>query len=237
MDEQRDRLAWFSEEILPHAAGLRRCLARLGVRACDVEDYVAETMLRAYSHRDWRGVERSKSFLFQIARNLVRDAVRRREIARFDLVADMDALGLADQTPSPEALLCQQQRRELLRDAIERLPLAQQELVRLRWLKEMPVECIAQHFGLCVSTVEKRLAAAFFRIRKDVRAAEAMDARATRLAKALRRDTPQSREGRAEFHAAAAQTAAARAELAKTLRRRTRQAERLITLLDTHTGV
>ena len=239
MDERGDRLAWFSEEILPHAAGLRRCLVRLGVRACDVEDYVAETLLRAYSHRDWRRVERSKSFLFQIARNLVRDAMRRKEIARFDLFADMDALGLADQAPSPEAALCQQQRRQLLRDAIERLPVAQQELVRLRWLREMSVECIAKRLGLCVSTVEKRLAAAFFRIRQDVRAAEVMDARAMRLAKlkALRHDITQPHPERDELHAAAVQVAAARAALSKTLRGRTRHTARLRIFQDIHTGL
>lgn len=195
MEDRASRLAWFMEEILPHAPDLRRCVVRLGVPQPDVEDFVAEALTRAYGHHGWRGVERSRRFLLQIARNLVCDDARRRNIIRFDLHADMDALGLVDQRPSPEAAVCERQHIRIVRDAVLSLPAAYGELVRMRWSEERAVPEIAARLGLSISTVEKRLAFAIAWLRGELAARgripqrDPIHNRRARLPRALRRQS------------------------------------------------
>src|SRR5690349_1177710 len=94
-------MAWFKTQILPHEAALRRRL--ISLRIPDVEDVVSEVLTRAYSSNNWRRMDQGRALVFQIARNLMVDAARRRAIVSIDFMADLEALHLDDGQPGPEA--------------------------------------------------------------------------------------------------------------------------------------
>lgn len=127
-----------------HARSLGRFIASLGVRA-DVEEVVQDTFVRAFGSLDrFRAESSLKTWLFTIARNLVRDRIRsdrsRRDtvpIEDSDSVTEGDAL---DETVAEETAA-------RLRLAVDRLTPMQHDVFTLRVSEGMSYKEIAQVLG------------------------------------------------------------------------------------------
>lgn len=155
MDDRDRRLAWFKAVILPHEAPLRRHLRGKGVAAADVDDLVAEAMARAYQVEDHERVIYGRSYLFNIARNLILDAARRHKVVAFDTFADLEILNLADERASVESVTIARDELRRLQKAVERMPPRPRQVFLLRRLEGLRVEQVADRLSLSVSTVEK----------------------------------------------------------------------------------
>ncbi|MGI9078055.1 MAG: RNA polymerase sigma factor [Gemmatimonadaceae bacterium] len=127
-----------------HARSLSRFVASLGVRG-DVEEVVQDTFVRAFGALDQFRAESSlRTWLFTIARNLVRDRIRSARVRRdtvpieeSDSVTEGDAL---DETVAEETA-------HRLRLAVHRLTPMQREVFTLRVSEGMSYREIAQVLG------------------------------------------------------------------------------------------
>lgn len=158
MSELLVRLEWFKAVVLPNEAAVRARLKRICPPGFDVDNLVAESLVRAYQVQDFARVTAGRAYLFTIARNLLIDALRREAIVSLDFVADLDALTSDGNTAERQL----QARDELrwLQGVVDRLPSQARKAFLLRRVHDLSLSTIAAQMSLSVSTVEKHLAKA-----------------------------------------------------------------------------
>lgn len=164
-DPVRLRLDWFKAAILPHEAALRSRMRRVMRQAQDVEDVVAEVMARAYATSDFTRVGNGRSYLFQIARNLLIDQARRQKIITLEEIADLD---LVADTLSAERMLQARDHLRKLSAIVDTLPPQCRQAFLLRRVHDMPVKEIAEQMGLSVFTVDKHIAKATLKVMQAI---------------------------------------------------------------------
>ena len=161
MDSVRAKLEWFKVTILPHEAALRGRLRRVMPRRGDIDDLVAETVTRAYATEDYARITAGRAYLFQIARNLIIDEVRRERVVSFELLADVDMIA---ETASTEAALEARDALRRLQAIIDTLPIQCRRAFILRRVYGKSVGEIAEEMSLAVSTVDKHIARATLKV-------------------------------------------------------------------------
>lgn len=158
--DREARIAWFKAEVLPHEALLRRHLTRARLAPQEIDDLVADALTRAYASDCWASVRDGRAYVIMILRNLVISAARRRRIVSFDMMADMDGLGLAAEQPGPEAIVSSREELRRLQAAVESLPPRARQVLLMRRVENMSAAQVADQLGVGVSTVDKHLAKA-----------------------------------------------------------------------------
>jgi RNA polymerase sigma factor (sigma-70 family) len=161
----RARLDWYKQAILPHEGALRSRLRRVLPDGADVDDVVAEAMTRAYATGDIERLHSGRAYLYQIARNLVVDAARRAKIVSFEVIADLDTIGIDDRA---EAGLEARDALRHLQAILDTLPPQCRRAFILRRVYDWPTHAIAEEMGLSVSTVDKHLARAVAKITQAI---------------------------------------------------------------------
>lgn len=149
-----------------------------------VDDVMQETFLRAYSARDrFLPDRRFSAWLYTIAHNLCANELRRREAQPgISLSTTLQVpLGdndseevelhetIADPCEPVERRLERRELAELVRQATDQLPLAQREVVRLRFTQGLMYGDISAVLGCSLGTVKSRLHHAIGRLRELVR--------------------------------------------------------------------
>lgn len=161
MLERAPRHAWFKSVILPHEPALRRRVRRMASAGdIDVDDIVAEVLVRAYTIEDYVRITRGRAFLFTITRNLLTDLARHRAVVSFDLMANLENFDFPDSAPSPESVVVARDELRYLQQILETLPAQCRRVFLLRRIDELSLGEIAVRLGLSVSTVEKHLSKA-----------------------------------------------------------------------------
>lgn len=150
-------------ELFDHHA--REILGFLARRTSDPEaavDILAETFAAAYEGRgEFRGAEdrAERAWLFAIARNQLADHFRAehahgRAVARLGI----ERRELSDsEYERIEELAGTRELRELVADQVERLPPEQQDAVRLRLVRELSYEQVAQQLGISQQAARARV--------------------------------------------------------------------------------
>lgn len=124
------------------------------------EDLAQEAYLRVMGAAEQQAVAYPKAFLYQTARNLAVDHLRREQVRqRSDSPeADPDTLEQAPATtPTPDRDAAAQQDVERLFQALAGLSARRREILILHRLHHWSYERIANHLGLSRSAVEKNL--------------------------------------------------------------------------------
>lgn len=147
-------------------AELRRQLqrfveGRLRDRA-DSEDLVQETYLRLYDYRRTRSVADVGAFCFAVARNLIRDHVRRLRAA--PVLAEIPET-IACPQPRADEILGYRERVEILIRALRTMPALRREVFTRRRLDGQASAAIARDLGLSVAAVEKHVVRALADLR------------------------------------------------------------------------
>jgi RNA polymerase sigma factor (sigma-70 family) len=149
--------AWFKREILVHEAALVRFLNRWPNRS-EVHDLRQEVYIRVYeAAAKSRPSISPKTFLFQTARNLLIDRVRRSRIVSIEAVADLDVLDVLVDDISPEQRVHARQELHLLARAFARLSPKCREVMWMRRVDQLPQKEVAARLGLTESSVEKHV--------------------------------------------------------------------------------
>jgi RNA polymerase sigma-70 factor (ECF subfamily) len=163
--QEPGKRARFEQAVLPHleaAYNLARWLTR---DDHDAQDVVQEAYLRAFRSFDhFRGGD-GRAWLLAIVRNTCYTWLkqnRSRELLSFD----EEVHGASRASEGPEALLLQKASGELLREALEELPVEYREVVVLRELEGCSYKEIAAIADIPLGTVMSRLTRARARLQK-----------------------------------------------------------------------
>lgn len=149
---------WFKQEVHAYDHQLKSYLRRSFPSVRDVDDVVQESYIRIWKARLVRQIGFTKAFLFQIARRLAIDDVRRRQVRSEDRVVDLSAASvIVDERPNPAAALSRREKFDLVCDALASLPDRTREVVFLRKFQNLPQKQVAAQLGIAERTVENRL--------------------------------------------------------------------------------
>lgn len=149
---------WFMQEVLPLEPILTRFLQRNWRIEAEISDLRQEAYARVYEAARRERPQLVKPFLFQIARNLMIDRLRRQSVVSLESMADVDWLNVSDDRPSSEAYVSARQELRLLQAALDRLPPRCRQVVLMRKVEGFSQKEVAEEMGITVETVENQVA-------------------------------------------------------------------------------
>lgn len=164
--QRQNKLASFEKAVLPHldaAYNLARWLTR---NDADAEDVVQEAYLRAFRFFGGFHGEDGRAWLLGIVRNTSYTWMQRNRSPELNMPLDDEVNEVKSNDLSPEALLLQKVDAQILRQAVEELPVEFREVLVLRELNEMSYKQIAAVADLPLGTVMSRLARARKRLQQ-----------------------------------------------------------------------
>ena len=164
MANGRDRFQ-FDEAALGQIENIRRIGLRRLRNRNEIDDFVQETLLRAFSKRSQlRDEAKFEAWIAAIARNLAREwnrAYHRRKRAEA-----ADRTTEAVDSRNPLDVLEKAEERELLKQAVARLNESDREILRARYVDDASYAELQERYGLSYSAVGLRLHRAKRRLRK-----------------------------------------------------------------------
>lgn len=128
--------------------------------ASDAADMTQDVFTQWLGYRDQAKVEQPRAFLFQMARNLLRDHWRRQKVrnAVLEEPSDVEVQVSTPQSNEPLARAQQQQHLERLGAVLEELSPRRREALMLHRFEGLSQAQIAERMGISVSMVEKHIA-------------------------------------------------------------------------------
>lgn len=171
-----EALSWFLREVLPLEAMLMQYLRHNWRDQSDIEDLVQEVYVRVFEAARKEIPQKTKPFVFTTARNLLISRVRDRRVVPMEAALDLDALGIAIDTPSPDQGLLARDELRHLREAIETLPPRYRDVVVMRRIEDLSRAEVAQRLGITEATVSAYLTEAMYAL-ADIFYGEAINPR------------------------------------------------------------
>ena len=148
----------FEDAVLPHlraAYNLARWLTR---NETDAEDVVQEAYLRAFKHfGSFRGGD-GRPWLLAIVRNTCYTWMQHNRSPELTIPLDDESYEIESEDLNPEALLLQSADTQMVRQALEELPVEFREILVLRELEGLSYKQIADVADIPMGTVMSRLA-------------------------------------------------------------------------------
>jgi RNA polymerase sigma factor (sigma-70 family) len=166
--QEENKLARFEQSVMPHldaAYNLARWLVR---NDADAEDVVQEATLRAFKFFGGFHGRDGRSWLLTIVRHTCYTWMQQNRASQLTDSLDEEVHNIEDESLNPEALLLQNLNVELLRQAMEELPLEFREVMVLRELEELSYKEIAAIVELPIGTVMSRLSRARKRLQQTL---------------------------------------------------------------------
>jgi RNA polymerase sigma-70 factor, ECF subfamily len=163
---QKDREA-FAELFAHFAPRVKGYLMRLGASNGQAEEVTQDAMLTVWrkAHLFDRKKAAASTWIFTIARNRRIDILRQQKYPELD--ANDPAL-VPDTPAQADDEVIAEQRGELVRAALDKLPEEQRELVRLAFYNGWSHGQLADETNLPLGTVKSRLRLAFGRLRQEL---------------------------------------------------------------------
>jgi RNA polymerase sigma factor (sigma-70 family) len=149
--------AWFLREVWPLEAILMQYLRQNWRDQSDTEDLLHDVYLRVYEAARTQIPDNPKAFVFTTARNLLVSRVRRHNVVPIETAADLDAIGLAIETPGPERSAIARDELRRLQTAIDHLPPRCRQVVIMRRVDDLSRTEIAARLGITEDTVSAHL--------------------------------------------------------------------------------
>jgi RNA polymerase sigma factor (sigma-70 family) len=158
----------FEEATLPHlraAYNLARWLTR---NAADADDVVQEAYLRAFKHfGSFHGGD-GRPWLLAIVRNTCYTWMQHNRSPELTIPLDDELHEIESKDLNPEALLLQSADTQIVRQALEELPVEFREVLVLRELEGLSYKQIAAVADIPLGTVMSRLARARKRLQESL---------------------------------------------------------------------
>src|SRR6185437_1701142 len=113
---------WFVREVLPLEAALMQFLQHNWRNKADIADLRQDVYVQVFDAAHTNIPDNAKAFVFQTARNLLINRLKREHIVPIEAVADVEALNAAIETPGPERNTIARDELRRLQAALDRLP-------------------------------------------------------------------------------------------------------------------
>lgn len=155
--DSTDRAIWISQNVLPHEPALRRWLAAQSADHIDVDDIVQESYAVVANLASVAHIHTPRAYLFEVARSIILQQLRRSRIVSIHSVADLAALDIAGDEPTPEDVAGARMELRELALAIAKLPPRCGEVFRLRKVDGLSQRETAAALGISENTVEKQI--------------------------------------------------------------------------------
>jgi RNA polymerase sigma-70 factor (ECF subfamily) len=156
----------FSEIYRQYARDVHRFSIYLSGDPALAEDLTAETFVHALCGPADLRVDTVKAYLFAIARNLYRDALKRQR----RLVSMSDVPEWTDPAPSPDRVAERREMFSAVLEAIQRLPESQREALVLSLDEDLRYDQIGAILGCSVAAVKVRIHRARMQLKSDLEA-------------------------------------------------------------------
>ncbi len=164
--EDQSKLARFEQSILPHMDAAYNLAHWLTRNEHDAEDMVQEAYLRAYKFFDaFRGVD-GRAWLLTIVRNTCYTWLQQNHSRDLATPFDEDIHSVESDASNPATLMLQSADHQILRQALDELPVEFREVVVLRDLEGFSYKEIADIANIPPGTVMSRLARARERLKQ-----------------------------------------------------------------------
>lgn len=148
---------WFVREVLPLEPALLRFLRRNWRNESEILDLRQELYVRLYEAAREGLPTHTRAFVFTAARNLLINHVRRERIVSMEAVADLDSLGQAMDSITPEQQVSSREELRRLQLGLEGLPPRCRQVVMLRRIDGLSQRDVAAQLGISESAVEKHM--------------------------------------------------------------------------------
>jgi RNA polymerase sigma-70 factor (ECF subfamily) len=146
---------------LPFEGVLRACLHRYASNFADVDELLQETythLLAAGAATGREEIRSIRAFALTVARNVARSWLRHRQVVPIELVADIEALEMLDESGQVDDIVNSHQELALLTRAVARLPARCRQVFTLRKVYGLSQKEIAAELAISENTVEQHLA-------------------------------------------------------------------------------
>jgi RNA polymerase sigma-70 factor (ECF subfamily) len=158
----------FEEAVLPHLSAAYNLARWLTRNAQDAEDVAQEAYLRAFRFFDGYQGGNVRAWLLTIVRNTCYTWLHQNRAQQPTAAFDEELHTDMTESQSPETLLLRNADRQLLKQALEELPLVFREVLVLLELEGLSYKEIAEVLGVPIGTVMSRLARARNRLRESL---------------------------------------------------------------------
>ena len=138
--------------------------------ASDAADMTQDVFTQWLGYQDRAKVEQPRAFLFQMARNLLRDHWRRQQVRHSvnSVQIDSESEPLSDERDDPMAAAHRLQRLEQLKTVLAQLSPRRREALMLHRFEGLSQAQIAEGMGISVSMVEKHIAFALLHCKQHL---------------------------------------------------------------------
>lgn len=165
---EQSTLTRFEQAVLPHLAAAYNLARWLTRNDQDAEDMVQEAYVRAFKYfTSFRGGD-SRVWLLTIVRNTCYTWLQQQQAHELTTSFDEELHSAASDALNPEQLLLQSVDNQVLREALEELPVEFREVVILRELEGFSYKEITAIASIPLGTVMSRLARARKRLQQDL---------------------------------------------------------------------
>jgi RNA polymerase sigma factor (sigma-70 family) len=159
---QADSLSSFHETF---TGPLKRFFRSYRLNSADAEDLTQEVFVRLAGSRERTHLLKPESFVFTLARNLVRDRARRLHTQAATRSITLDDVDLSCQRPTPDQWLELTQQLEQVEQTLASLKPTTREAFTLHRVHGESCAAIAMHMKVSVSMVEKHIMSATIALR------------------------------------------------------------------------
>ncbi|WP_269714822.1 RNA polymerase sigma factor [Caulobacter sp. NIBR2454] len=153
-DNRRRIVEWVAAEVLPHEAVVRAWLRGAFSDAAEIDDVMQEAYCRLSMLSDVDHITNPRAYLFQTARNVVLEQLRRARIVRIDALTELETANVMDDEPSPERIVAGRGELARVKALIADLPSRCRTIIELRKIDGLSQRDIAQRLGVSENVVE-----------------------------------------------------------------------------------
>jgi len=153
----QERAVWLARYILPHELALRAWLSRRPLAGLEIDDIVQETYAILASLERVDHVQTPRTYMFEVAKSVILQALRRSRIVAFEALAEAEGLEPPSAEPSPETVAADRQELGRLAALIAGLPAKCREAFTLRKVHGLSQREVARRMGVSENTVEKHV--------------------------------------------------------------------------------
>lgn len=148
---------WFMDQVVPLEPMLMRFLRRNHSPTAELSDIRQDVYIRVYEAARKGLPAQAKPFLFAVARNLMIDQMRRRQILSIETVTDFEGLNVPAIEATPEREVSAREELRILQAALDEVPARQREAILLRKVQGLSQRDVALRMGITEDTVERHL--------------------------------------------------------------------------------